>query len=453
MKFFLAKRILLQLFFLSIATCLLWQFRFVRASPNLVAVDVCQDLRHWLGNPNDATICSASEKGLTLTKQKGGRSVSLNLTLPRIDDVRFLCVSMDAAWENAKAHDLMKWAMPRVVVFGTDAKGAFSGPVDHGVLGARGTRDWHRVQGVVDLPPEMQQVRLSVDVYGDEGTLHINRMQVEAVKQRAWFVYGTIFLLGLWCWWLAAVISPWVAPRLRMGRALAIAAGVLLGSWYFVFPQDRTLYKPFLPEFFMGVEVPKEIVTPPIPAVVVAASVAEVAPAPAPTVEPRRPRLRTLVVPPTAQQPVQPSLQRPKVAAVVPPVVEPPPPVRTPVEARHSTRFLQRLREIDRKWNFQQYNLSHFTAFLGIGLFVFLLGGSGRIWPIPVTIAILGEIIPNALFDSWDAGDWADVAANLLGLAVAYGCLRGLRAWRSARVPPQSESEDLNHPPVVNDVS
>ena len=54
-----------------------------------------------------------------------------------------------------------------------------------------------------------------------------------------------------------------------------------------------------------------------------------------------------------------------------------------------------------------------------------------------MSIAILGEIIPNALFDIWDSGDWFDVSANMLGILVAIAAIGLLR--RKSRKP----AEDL----------
>jgi hypothetical protein len=79
------------------------------------------------------------------------------------------------------------------------------------------------------------------------------------------------------------------------------------------------------------------------------------------------------------------------------------------------------LRELDRKWNWKKYNLTHFTAFFGIGLFVFGFAGSARIWPLPFGIALMGETIPNLIYNTWDRGDWWDVTANLSGLLLSLG--------------------------------
>lgn len=431
---------------LGFSTLLLWQFRFVRVSPNLVDARVCQDLSLWTGVPNDPSIAKADDNGLTLTKRNPGRTVSIVQSLPRIDGVRFLSVSMDAAWESAIPAYPINWSMPRVVLFGTDAQGRFSGPLDHGILGARGTRDWHRVQSVVDLPPELQQVRISVDAYGQEGILRINHLRVEAVRQRSWFQTATTLLLCAWLAWCSQMIVPWISGRYALARALAVGVGLLLGFWHFVFPQDRTLFKPILAEFFMGDEIPMAQVTA-LPSNI-AATPPQVTTLPLPPVastpppNTRVPRIRTITPPQQVPAP------KPVVAAQ--PVAPIPPVVVKQTETRQSLSLVMWLRSLDRKWYVGKYNLTHFTAFFGIGLYVFSLCGSSRIWPLPVMIAILGEVIPNALFDIWDSGDWWDVASNLLGLTLAFLLVKWLKARWSALMRRRSTIADPSHPPVAS---
>ena len=448
------RSIWFQGFALLLLTAIVWQFRFVRVGPNLLVDDACESITHWSGAPSDASLLQAGPNGLVLTKKPLGRSFSLTKMIDRIEGVRFLSVRADVAWENAVPAYPINWAQPRIVIMGQDQQGRYCAPVDHGVLGATGTKLWHRINSVVELPPEMKTVRIYVDAYGKEGTLRVNRLRVEAVKQRTWFVPMTVVLLGSWALLISRAMSGLIIGRLPLVRAFALACGVLLGTWHFVFPQGRTLFRPFLSEFFLGEKIAPQPapVAPPVVVTPAAPAITQAPPASPSSVSQntqRQPRLRTPVQPPSVV-PATPS-PAPIVVAKAPPQAAPVGVVVTnQPESRHSMALVQWLRTLDRRWNFQKYNLTHFSAFLGIGLYVFLLGGTSRLWPLPVAIALLGEIIPNALYNTWDVGDWGDVSANLLGLALAFFLVKWLRARWSALMRRQSTIVDQSHPPAAS---
>lgn len=451
------RSIWFQSFALLLITVMVWQFRFVRVGPNLVADDACESITHWSGAPSDPTLLKAGPDGLVLTKKPLGRSVSLSKTLERLDGVRFISVRADVAWENYVINDPNNWAQPRIIIFGLDQNGRSCSPIDHSVLVARGTEPWHRINSVLELPPEMKTVRIYIDAYGKECTLRVNRLRVEAVHQRVWLIPVTIVLLGAWALLLSRMMSRWIVGRMPLLRSFALACGILLGTWHFVFPQGRTLFRPFLAEFFLGDKIAPQPLPSTTPTRVPSAIAAVTQAPPAPTASgpqntQRQPRLRTLV-PPSNVVPLAPSSAPIVAAQVTPPVVPPTTAVVTTnqPESRQSMALVQRLRALDRRWNFQKYNLTHFSAFFGIGLYVFLLGGTSRLWPLPVAIALLGEIIPNALYNTWDVGDWGDVSANLLGLALAFLLVKWLRARWSALRRRRSASAGPNHLPAASD--
>lgn len=366
---------------LCIVTVLLWQWRFVRCGPSLLAENACESLTHWIGGDTiNPSMAHADVQGMVLTKGKNQPDFSLFQNLERIENVRFLAVTVDAAWENAQPNPVVHWMQPRVVIAGYDANNRFCAPLDHGVVGAHGTRDWHRVQVVMELPNELTKARLSIDGFGEEGVLRLRNMRVEAVKQRAWFIPATIILLGLWALALSRILRPRIQGRWVQARSFAIACGILLGAWFFVFPQGRTLFPSLVGKFAMGPSV---------------ATVVDVEPTTSSNAISQK-QANAQVTP------------MPMVTTMAP-------------ESRHSTGFFRVLRDIDRKWNIEKYNLTHFSAFLGIGLFVFGLAGTWRIWPLPYAVALLGEIVPNAIFDTWDTGDWWDLFANCCGLTLAMG--------------------------------
>ncbi len=413
---------------LSLLTILLWQSRFVRSGPNLLAENACESLTHWTGGETiNPAYAQANTDGMVLTKMKNQSTFSLYKNLERIEDVRFLAVTVDAAWENAKPHPVINWLQPRVVIGGFDSHNRFCAPLDHGIIDARGTRDWHRVQRVVELPPHLAKARLSIDGFGEEGVLRLRNMRVEAVKQRAWFIPATLVLLGFWAIVLGRIMRPHIRGRGVWVRAVLIGCGIIFGTWHFVFPQGRTLFHPLIGQFSMGATVVPVSDPEPIPSA--PKEIAEVVVQSPPPSNKPTPRLRTIVPPdPNA---VKKSPPLPSVAEVkkVPVPVE----VTTSPEPRQGTHFGHIMRQWDTKWNFNKYNLTHFTAFFGIGLFVFGLAGSWRIWPLPCVVALLGEIIPNALFDTWDRGDWWDLLANYSGLALALGIVILVQRVRKKR--------------------
>lgn len=413
---------------LSLLTILLWQSRFVRCGPNLLAENACESLTHWTGGETiNPAYAQANADGMVLTKQKNQPNFSLYKNLERIENVRFLAVTVDAAWENAKPHPVIRWLLPRVVIAGFDTNNRFCAPLDHGIVDARGTRGWHRVQRVVELPPDLAKARLSIDGFGEEGVLRLRNLRVEAVKQRIWFIPATLVLLGLWALALGRILRPHIRGRGVWVRAVLIGCGIIFGMWHFVFPQGRTLFLPLIGQFLMGATVMPA--RDPVPIPPPTQEIAEVAVQPPPPSNKPTPRLRTIVPPDPSASPKTPPV--PSVAEVK--KVPIPATVTASPEMRQGTQLGQKMRQWDMKWNINKYNLTHFTAFFGIGLFVFGLAGSWRIWPLPCIVALLGEIIPNALFNTWDRGDWWDLLANCSGLALALGIVMLVQRIRRKR--------------------
>jgi hypothetical protein len=269
------------------------------------------------------------------------------------------------------------------------------------------------VQAVVALPVQMKKMVISIDGYGEEGVLRLRGLRVEAVQQRAWFVPATILLLGSWAWVLSRLLLPQIRGRWVQTRAFLIACGILCGVWFFVFPQGRTMFPSLIGGFVMGPVIPS---TAEASAELLPEKPAQ--PAPAVVNPARSPRLRTS--PPVTQKAETPAVPDVPKKAEAPPATVPMM-VESPKREEFSLGIW--LRELDRKWNWKKYNLTHFTAFLCIGLFLFGCAGSARIWPLPFGIAVLGEIIPNLIYHSWDRGDWWDLTANVSGLLLSLGIL------------------------------
>lgn len=381
--------------------------------------------------PLTPEMAHADHEGLILTKRKNGPTFSLSRPLEGLEQVGYLALTCDATWSNAVPHPAVRWLALRVVIAGYDANNRFSAPMDHGVVSAHGSKKWHRVQTVTQLPAELKKVVLSIDGFGEEGVMRLRGLKVEPVRQRAWFVPATVLLLGAWGWAFSRLFIAKIHGRWVQARAFAIAGGILFGAWFFVFPQGRTMFPSLVGDFAMG----PEIASLPAPPVAPGPKKLEVI-APVPAVKPAsppsqpQPRLRT-IVPPGPSAPHQQNTTLPQ--PIAKPAPTPPAPVTIAPQPRQTRTLGLWLRELDRKWNWKKYNLTHFTAFFGIGFFVFGLAGSGRIWPLPVSIAFLGEIIPNLIYNTWDRGDWWDLSANLSGLFTAMILLHGLQKWRHRR--------------------
>ena len=390
---------------LVVMSILLWQFRFQRAGANLLPHDVCHSLAYWSGGKvNGSDLVKADENGLFLSKLANTPNVSLTRELLGIDDVRYVAVTCRASWENAVPHAVTKWLQPRIVIIGYDQNHRFCAPLDHAVLAARGTRDWHRVQTVMELPPALHRAVLSVDASGQSGTLRVRDLTLEVVEQRAWFLYASALLMAGWGYVIQKLLRHHISGAWARLRAWLAAVGVILAFWFFVFPQGRTVFPSLLPAFFMG----PEIVASDLPVV-------------------------------TDEKPVasQPSIDTTHGNEPKPMVVS-----ESPVpQVRKYPALSSWLRELDRKMNWHKYNLTHLLAFFAIGLAVFGVAGSLRVWRLPLLVAVLSEIVPNALYQTWDSEDLWDLAANILGLALAMACVVvGRKCWSDLRKKPAAET-------------
>ncbi|MFM2172025.1 MAG: hypothetical protein RI957_2254, partial [Verrucomicrobiota bacterium] len=255
------------------------------------------------------TVMRADSDGLVLTKRRNEPTFSATRPLEGLDEVSHLVVTCDASWDNAVPHPAVRWLAPRLVIAGYDQNNRFCAPMDHGVVSAHGSRNWHRIQTVIQLPVDLKKVVLSIDGFGEEGTLRLRGLRVEPIRQRSWFVPATVLLLGAWAWAVSRVLLPNIHGRWVCGRAFVIACGILTGTWFFVFPQGRTMFPSLVGGFVMGSEVTtisrKVTSAAPEPKVEQSADISKIVPAP--QTPGRQPRLRT-IVPPSGEKPkIQPT--------------------------------------------------------------------------------------------------------------------------------------------------
>jgi hypothetical protein len=108
---------------------------------------------------------------------------------------------------------------------------------------------------------------------------------------------------------------------------------------------------------------------------------------------------------------------------------------------------------MDRQMYWKKYNLTHITAYFGMSLVIFFLAASWRVWPLLVIMALLSEIVPNALYNTWDIDDWWDLAADFTGIGSALVIVMILRRCFLGRAAAkQEEPEAVPEKAVVADV-
>jgi hypothetical protein len=410
---------------LLLLSYIFWQWRYEKLSENLVADDVCQHAQHWQGMTAAPTV-SFSDDGLVIRKHLGGASSSIYIQLGELRDARHIAVACDVAWEDCQKDPKVFWAMPRIVLVGSDAAGHFFAPSDHGIVTARGTRKWHREHCVMELPTHIKNPRISIDAYGIQGTLRVKHLRVEIVRSRVWAEATGMILFACWIIWLAWNLRPFLQGRWCIFRSLLLGAALSVAFATFVFPQPRSLERSLGMPFWLGVAPPR--ISPAVEATKEPSIVVEKIPRSQlsnPSSQPKRIRLRT--IPP----PLDDAHEEPPRLLALPsaPVPTPAPVViaqPTPWEVwRASAR--EQLLEMDRRWNFRSYNLTHFTSFFATSLCVLLLARRTRLLWLVAAMAVSAEIIPDLVHDVGDSGDFYDLLANALGIVAALLLYRAIR--------------------------
>ncbi len=387
----------LVLIALSVAV---WQFRFEIAGADGLPLDVCNRAEGWTTHPDELAQQAFSQNGLRLARRAEGPDLIAFHTVLGMENVRYALVQAQVAWRrvDTMGNEAEAWMRPRLRIYGLNAEKRYTAALENDTLVVHGNSDWHRRERVVELMPAMKTVVVSIEARVGEGELLVKDLRILPLRQRPWVPAATVVLLLAWIYWGVWLMRGWMAPRAALWRALAVMIGMLAAHWFFVFPQGRTLYAPVGNDFAVG-EIPPPMVPLPAPTVPNAA--------PQPTVAAQ--------APPAAKPPSAPPLVAKQAATAV-------------VEARDEESLITFLRALDAKWHLGDWNLTHVTAFFGLGLFTFLIAGRfGRVWLPLISLALLGETVPNLLYNTWDGGDHWDVVANLVGIAASALVVRWIR--------------------------
>ena len=371
---------------LAVLSGLLWQFRFERSAP-AANLRIGTDTRGWvLHSPERFKI---DRDTWTLSPPDRPAVASAEGLLPGLAKQRFLHVAMDATWENVTRKDERSWWSARVSLGGRQPDGTCSWPQDGDLINASGSRGWHRVECVFDLPPDIGEPRLFINNLAATGSLSVRRLTVTPVRERPWIPAATVILVLAWLVWTAAMLDrKHGVPRQAASSLVFVAAG-----WFLVFPQLHFHPRPFPGGFLLGREIPAlpESISPAMP-----------------------------VAPPLAQVEVPPALAASKAS--------PPPP-----ESRPDHGLARLFRRVDHDWRF-----AHVAAFCGVGLALFTLAGLRNAWHLAVLLASLSEVVPNLQLQDFEADDAVDLIANFAGLGLAAG--RVLTAARIGSHPARRES-------------
>jgi hypothetical protein len=389
---------------LAVLSAALWQGRFERTGPAL-GLRIGGDFHGWKVLAADRIAINGTT--WTLQAPAGREVASAEGPLPGATTTRHLHVGLAAAWENVTRRDGRSWWSARVSLGGQLSDGSYAWPQDGDLINARGSRGWHRVECVYDLPPDLGEPRLFINQLAATGILRVRQLTVTPVRQRPWVPAATAGLLAAWLAWSASLLGT---DRGRVRQAAA--AGVLVAAgWFLVFPQPHYHARAFPGGFALGREIP-----PP------AAAASPVAPL---SFFPAAPLL-------AAASPAPPPL---------PPQLEPP-----PDDPRAGHGLARAFRKLDENWRF-----AHVAAFGGFGLVLFALAGLRAGWPAAAALGLLSEIVPNLLRREFRGDDAVDLVANFAGLGLAAamvhlaGIFRARRRLEAARPPPLAPGAGFGH--------
>lgn len=365
------RRLLLFLAGLLLASlsALLWQSRFERTGPTL-GLHVGGEAPGWLLlGPDRFRIDAAT---WTLLPPDGTAVACAEGLLPGLGGQSHLHVAVDATWEGITRKDDRAWWSARISLGGRQADGRNVWPQDGDLINACGDRDWHRVECVFELPPDIGEPRLHINNLAATGTLGVRRLIVTPVRERPWVpAAGALLVLGWLCWTAAMFGRKHGISRLAAASATLVAAG-----WFLVFPQPHYHSRPFPGGFALGggMQIPG----------------APESTSPAPVVLP------------------------PLVRIEVPPVITVTKSSPPPLDAGTDHFVVRLFRKIDHDWPF-----AHMAAFCGVGVALFTLAGLRDSWPYAITLAGLSEVIPNLLLREFGTDDAVDLVANFTGLGLA----------------------------------
>ena len=379
------RRLLMTLtgILLIILSVVTWQYRFVRAAAD---ADLHTDarLRNWTVIQSDGII--RSDGTWTLLPPDEETRASVESLMPELDNMRFVRVKVEAKWDDVVRRDGKSWWSARISLAGTQTNGRYFWPEDSDMINAVGTRDWHWVECVFNLPPGLGDPHLFINNIAKSGTMQIRNLSITPVRQRKWFQAATVVVLGCWAGWIAAFFG---GEKGHLRRAAAVAS-TLTAGWFLVFPQPTYHARPFPGGFAVGGEIPASL---------------------------------TVEIPPAAKPPVLTSTDKiappPTPAPETSKTASPEPSLELLEKKQQHHSIAHKFRQLDQEWRF-----GHAAAFFGVGIAIFVLAGLRHSWHLVTTLAVLSEVVPNILRQEFMPDDQVDLIANLAGVALAITASR-----------------------------
>ncbi len=363
---------------LAMLSAAIWQFRFENAGPSF-DLRIRPDFRGWTVLAGERITTEGDTWVLPAPLEK--RVSSAEGPLPGLEATRHVDVRVEVAWENVTRHGNHSWWSTRISLGGKRSDGTYSWPQDGDLINGVGSRRWHKVECVFDLPPDMGEPRIFINNLAGTGVLKVRHLAITPVKERAWIPVATVAALAAWFVWVAGLFGGKMGRPRQMAAALAVVAA----GWYLVFPQPHHHARPFPGGFMLGEEIAR----------------------PTPSLVP----VTTPVV-----MPVVPAASPPGAATPVSPLVRP----ERNTDTRTDHPIARAFRDLD-----NDLSCAHVAAFGAFGLALFSLAGLRAAWPLAAGMALLSEMVPNLLRQEFKADDAMDLLANFSGLILAALLMAG----------------------------
>ncbi|MGB6223619.1 hypothetical protein [Haloferula sp.] len=390
---------------LLVAACIaIWHWRFViepgvlpetRLSDPLVGWKSRASQTHQIETQNGKPVLIL-ERASTAEKTEG-----VHVWFDDLQNIEYIHIRCTARWQDVELGN-QTFMKARMAAFMKDSSGNKSHPAGGcEVFAGWGNSEWKSFEVVQELTSDMQAYGLAIEMLGNSGRLEVRDLSIHAVRQRGWIPAATAFIVLGWIGLCFSLIRSHPTGPSR-GRSLAGATVLVISAWFLVFPQTKVFLRPLPHHFAVGQTMPS----------------AES----------------------SAQDPSSPISNRttrdlPNRASSETPRFPVPAEQKAKNETRDSGAFHRFLREIDKR-----FGPAHVVLFTGFTLIFFAATGRGSLWPFPLTLAMLAEVIPELTdhLGGWD--DWVDLASNLAGVGIAVLLWSRLPILRRLHNPPASKN-------------
>ncbi len=393
------------------ASLAIWHWRFVEVPGGIPRLELADPLVGWTAKDHNQFEIIDQPEGplLRLSRtQRSEKTPSIHVWLKPEKNVSAIHIRCETRWEDVEAgHE--GYTIARIVSMLKDRQGKVMHPPGFGVTWGAGSKDWHSSEAVFLVTSDMADFGLAISMLGDHGTMEVKNLAVTAVRNRPGIPTAT-----------AAVLTGWVAlcfclirgrvKSIPLWRNFTAATVIVAAGWILVFPQSKGRLLPVIGSFSIARKIPEKISPEPPQAVTLPQAVTPPRSGESPVTKTDGPA----ATPAKSSESPRPPESGIKSSPELKPV------------SRSSSAFYKLLRATDRI-----LPVAHLGLFLAITLFILVITGNQRHWPLPLALAILSEFVPELTdhLGGWD--DWADVVQNIVGVALAvflYTKLRFLQA-------------------------